>query len=850
MNNVNIIWEPQIGPQAYASVCPLDIIFFGGTRGGGKSDAAIGRQINGALKYGSQWNGLILRKKYKDLGELYKRVREIISLGLPAKLVGGPQQSNYLRFDNGALVTFSAVVRKEQLDSFQGGAYTEISIDEAPTFSFIGDMIEMLKGALRSAHGVPCHMFLTGNPGGPGSNFIKYMFRMSGENALPPGTIITDEESGETLVFIKSTLDDNPKLCNNDPKYVNRIKSIKNEALRRAWLLGDWDVYIGQAFNLNEKHIIKPIWPIPEYSPIYFTYDWGYSAPFSALWWWVDADGRIYCFAEWYGSTGVPNKGLQMTDQEVAKGILEREKTLGINDRDIIRLCGPDCFNMRPNVDGRGTGPSTAEIFHNMGITMRPGDPSRTLKIRQFYERLSIPEDESLPMLVVYDICKNFIRTIPSLCFDDYNPEDIDSGGEDHCVDDQTEILTDEGWKLFSELNRTEEVATLNKNGNIEYQKPYDYVDREYDGKLYCHDGKINLAVTDGHRFPVINSNKNIRPRTIKDIKDNLNYHAVIPKIGKWIPTKEFNPIIDLRSLKCDNNNANNVDEIKLIDFMKYYGLWLAEGCLASYKTKDYKAKKGTRRYNVHIDGKEDLVSFINPLGYKYHITTTKSNIKRYSICSKQFYTFIYKLAGKSYCYNKFIPRWMLELPKEYLKALYEGMMFGDGTADIKYDTTSEQLADDFQELLFKLGKAGHKHAYKQNHTHILGRKIKNKLPIYRINIFTKIKTCSIVTDNIIQKPYKGRVYCVRVPNETIYLRRKGTVYWSMNCYDSAGHICMARPIGPNNVVIREDVEQKKRDKALEKLDNTSYAAAMEFRATMEAAAEAEEGYINFWCDY
>ena len=57
-----VIWEPQPGPQLYASCCPADIIFFGGSRGGGKTDTAIGRQIDGALLHAHAWNGLFIRK--------------------------------------------------------------------------------------------------------------------------------------------------------------------------------------------------------------------------------------------------------------------------------------------------------------------------------------------------------------------------------------------------------------------------------------------------------------------------------------------------------------------------------------------------------------------------------------------------------------------------------------------------------------------------------------------------------------------------------------------------------------------------------------------------------------------
>ncbi|HBF43956.1 MAG TPA: Terminase-like family protein, partial [Desulfobacteraceae bacterium] len=66
---------------------------------------------------------------------------------------------------------------------------------------------------------------------------------------------------------------------------------------------------IGQAFPFNyARHVIKPI-PIPQYAPIYMTFDWGYAKPFSFGWWWLDADNRLYRFAEWYGWNKTPDEG-------------------------------------------------------------------------------------------------------------------------------------------------------------------------------------------------------------------------------------------------------------------------------------------------------------------------------------------------------------------------------------------------------------------------------------------------------------------------------------------------------------------------------------------------------------
>jgi hypothetical protein len=382
-------------------------------------------------------------------------------MGMPAEISGGENQTGYVRFKNGAKITLAAIKELQQADDWIGHQFTEITVDEAPNIPFISLLLDMLKGSLRSPAGVPCHVFLTGNPGGPGASVIKQMYIDQDPNGT--GKVVYDEEGDETRVFIRSTLEDNQILCKGDPKYINRLRAIKDTNLRAAWLEGRWDVYIGQAFDFDPVyHAIKPIWPIPDYAPIYMTYDWGFGAPFSVGWWWVDSDDRIYRFAEWYGGKkNSPGVGVRMTDPEVAAGIYEREVKMGIADREVIRLAGKDCFNKKPDYMGGGQGPSTADEFdawsanpnncaENWHLNILPGDVKRELKIRQFRNRLSIPlmENEEgvkvpsgeMPMMVVYDTCKEFIRTIPALCLEDMTGEDLEDKQEDHVYDEACHI--------------------------------------------------------------------------------------------------------------------------------------------------------------------------------------------------------------------------------------------------------------------------------------------------------------------------------------------------------------------------------------------------------------------------
>lgn len=284
------------------------------------------------------------------------------------------------------------------------------------------------------------------NPGGIGHNYHKALWM----DKNFPIEFIKPIDYRPMFAYVPSKAEDNPHL---DAAYWQMLGTLPPH-LRSAFKDGSWDVFVGQAFQEWSRtyHVIdQPEKLVPDGRPIYMTFDWGFGKPFSVGWWWIDSDGRKYRFAEWYGWNGTPDQGLRLTDSEIAEGIIKREQAMGLTitegtspkviNPQITRLCDPTCFNKKPDYKGGGQGPSTAEIFMNMGLQMRPGDPSRVLKWRQFHEHLRVTRDDEgnvngVPMVQIYSACQHFIRTVPSLIVDPNNIEEIDSDGEDHCADE------------------------------------------------------------------------------------------------------------------------------------------------------------------------------------------------------------------------------------------------------------------------------------------------------------------------------------------------------------------------------------------------------------------------------
>lgn len=318
---------------------------------------------------------------------------------------------------------------------------------------------------------INCQFIGGTNPGGIGHGWVKQLWM---DKKFPPEFLKPIDHSSE-FAYVPATADDNPFL---DESYWAMLETLPPK-LRKAFRYGDWDIFVGQAFPefSRQIHVIDPI-PVPEYAPIYMTYDWGFGAPFSIGWWWVDADNRIYRFAEWYGWNGTGNEGLRLPDSEVAEGIIEREEKMGIQGRDPLRIGGPDCFQKKANYMGGGQGPPTALTFKEKGLILHPGDAKREVKIRQFRERLRVRQGEK-PMMLIYKNCEQFIRTIPNIVMHEHRIEDVDDQCEDHCYDEACHICMarplgisdDKTAKLIAEKEKIQKRAKLDSTSQIAWEE-------------------------------------------------------------------------------------------------------------------------------------------------------------------------------------------------------------------------------------------------------------------------------------------------------------------------------------------------------------------------------------------
>ena len=436
-------WKPQPGPQTAFVDSPIFEVIYGGARGGGKTDAALGDFARHAERWRAAARGLLVRRSRVALEPTIARARAIYG----AEGARWAQAKSCFVWPSGAALYFRYLDRDADADAYQGHAYSRVYVEELTQFPS-PLAVNKLKATLRSAEGAPCGFRATCNPGGPGHNWVKARYIDAGANAVIPEAFISPFDGAQVTLsrqFIAARLTDNPALLANDPGYIARLGQSGSAELVRAWLEGDWNVIEGAFFDKwSGRNIVAPF-AIPTWWTRIRAFDWGYAAPFSVGWWAVASEatavlqsggghvtlprGALVRYREWYGLSGRPNEGLRLDAEAVAAGIARREAG------ETIALAVAD-----PSIFREDGGPSIGERMRRAGCAFRPADNTRVGKAGALSGwdqlRARIAGSEEGPMLAVFDTCRDFIRTVPVLQHDPLRPEDLDTAAEDHVADE------------------------------------------------------------------------------------------------------------------------------------------------------------------------------------------------------------------------------------------------------------------------------------------------------------------------------------------------------------------------------------------------------------------------------
>lgn len=366
----------------------------------------------------------------------------------PPKLATYNAGRHEMKLINGSEIHFRHCASIADKDNYRGIEIQWLYIDELTTFE--QEIYDFLKTRLRAKKslGIVPTIRCASNPGGIGHGWVKTMFVDRGEYGkkidIGRYSPTLKRKVPYTMQYIPALATDNPFIGDD---YITELER-KPEALRKALLEGNWDAFEGQVFtewrddpdhyeDRKWTHVVKPF-DIPAHWPRFMGFDHGYTKPFSVLWFAVGPDGCMYLYREWYGWDGTPDKGMKITPRQIAEGIAKREQEHEALDNIFIdRYADPAIFD-------KSRGESVAEQMepgrNGPGVFFSEGDNARIAGKMQMHERLRF-DDNGRPKLQVFSSCNNFIRTVPTLPYDERKPEDVDTKSEDHIYDSCRYVL-------------------------------------------------------------------------------------------------------------------------------------------------------------------------------------------------------------------------------------------------------------------------------------------------------------------------------------------------------------------------------------------------------------------------
>lgn len=385
-----------------------------------------------------------------------------------------------------------------------------------------------------------------------------------------------------------------------------------------------------------------------------------------------------------------------------------------------------------------------------------------------------------------------------------------------HCLSPDHEVLTETGWKFIDKITLDDKVACLN-NGELDYKHPtqlHQYPN--YKGKMYhIKTQQIDLQVTPNHRMwtsKVHGRKKTWLDHDFELAENIIGKHRKYKKDAKWtVADYQF----ELPEVNCENGVTYPAMKPKMDSWLKFFGLWIAEGWTTTYSDKRY---PNSPAYRVQICQckprvRKVLEKTMDDLGYNYTQTDEK-----FTISNKQLYKYMSTFSVGAP--EKSLPDWTWKLSQKQCRILLEHMIMGDGSYDksgsTRYYTSSIKLADEVMRLALHCGWSANKylHCNAGNEVEIYGRKVVSNHDMWRLGIIKKKNTPEVNHSHKntqegqleeIVNDYSGGVYCLSVPSQVFYVRRNGLPVWTAN----------SRARGPKTSLTRQAPEGRSRDGGL-----------------------------------
>jgi len=338
-------------------------------------------------------------------------------------------------------------------------------------------------------------------------------------------------------------------------------------------------------------------------------------------------------------------------------------------------------------------------------------------------------------------------KVYPNLKLDGYpmikiktRSEKIPRIGDKFCfIAENTDVLTIDGWKNIGLVSLNDQVAILDTNDRILFEKPSGVYKFNYEGKIYSiRNDQIDIDVTMDHKMYIRYENKDIFELLETTILNNnsKNYHL---KKNGIIPDVQ-----SIKKLMLDGYNADYDNYLRILGLFLFYGYIGDENI-------------------IHINNNPIVIENLKNLTKKLNIKLVdNSTFKIYSFKNRSLYA-LFSSIDKDVKLRRF-PDYVLKLNILQSEVMLNAL---DIDNDNIIKTFSRLMCDDIMILAIRAGYSA-TFNFEDN--------------IYKVKINKDNNEPLIQKHETYEQDFKGIVACLEVRTNVFMVRQNNKNVWSGNC--------------------------------------------------------------------
>lgn len=400
-----------------------------------------------------------------------------------------------------------------------------------------------------------------------------------------------------------------------------------------------------------------------------------------------------------------------------------------------------------------------------------------------------------------------------------------------NCYSEDTEVLTDRGWKLFSEAEDNDKVWSLNPDTMTpEWVIPDKWVSREWNSEMiHFHSSKDDILVTPGHNMFIGKQTTYHKPQNGK----SWGYSWTLMPAEEAIKRSGF---VFQRSTRW-HNDSPEFTEVAGVDiptdlYVQLMAWYLSEGCTSHGRIILSQDR------NVNPD-KHEMI-------YKMMLRVMDYYPGKNILCEGEsgisllWPEFANELVSYGKSFDKYVPDNIKSLGKDMIRLFLDIYNLADGsalhtkrfdgtrsTSDRAYKyyaTSSDKMASDLGELIIKVGRFP---SYRKTRSDISNKDCHLVYELLgKTSNYQRSSTAGLKYSKI---DYSGKVYCAMLPKNHVFLtRRNGKCTWQGNTFISTklALVNMIQDVAEKNGNINVDVVTKALAKSTHRITGPAYMTA------------------------